>query len=144
MSGNDWSTQLKKIEREFDGLPPEPSLASIKMQTAAEHRAQQRSAELGAAARLFLVLALGAGVFLWPYARECGQGLFVYIGVKAMVVAAGIWVATHTWRHRIPRMHVLALLITLGGLILVAGELLPRTGYAAVDPQNLPQWMCGG
>ena len=27
MSENDWSTQLKKIEREFDGRPPEPSPA---------------------------------------------------------------------------------------------------------------------
>lgn len=146
MSGNEWSTQLRKIEREFDGLPPEPSPAAIKMQTEAERRAQQRAGErasaLGAAARLFLVLALGAGLSLWPYPRDCGQGLFVYIAVKAVLVAGGIWIATYTWRHRMPRMHALALLVTLSGLILVAAEVLPRTGYAAVDPQNLPQVWC--
>ena len=148
MSGNDWSTQLRKIEREFDGLPPEPSPAALKMQSEAERRAQQRAGErasaLGAAARLFLVLALGAGLTLWPYARECGQGLFMYVGVKAMLVAGGIWVATYTWRHRMPRMHALALVITLIGLAAVAAEVLPRTGYAAVDPQNLPQVWCTG
>ena len=28
MPQDDWSVQLKKIEREFEGLPPEPSRAS--------------------------------------------------------------------------------------------------------------------
>ena len=143
MSGNDWSTQLRKIEREFEGLPPEPSPALLKMQSESERRAQKRAEErasaMGAAARLFLVLALGAGLSLWPYAHECGQGLFVYIAVKAVLVAGGIWVATYTWRHRMPRVHMVSLLITLIGLVLIAAEVLPRTGYAAVDPQNLPQ-----
>ena len=146
MSGNDWKTQLRKIEREFDGLPPEPSPALLKMQSESERRAHQRAEErssaMGAAARLFLVLALGAGISLWPYARECGQGLFAYVGVKAVLVAGGIWVATYTWQHRMPRMHVVSLLITLIGLGLVAAEVLPRTGYATVDPQNLPQVWC--
>ncbi len=142
MSENDWSTQLKKIEREFDGLPPEPSRASMRMQSEAERRAQERSASLGAAARLFLVLALGGAISLWPYARSCGAGLFAFIGIEAMLVVGGIWVATHSWRHRLPRIHVLALIVALGGLVLIAAELLPRVGYAAVDPQALPQWMC--
>ena len=148
MSGNDWKTQLRKIEREFDGLPPEPSPALLKMQSESERRAQKRTEDrasaMGAAARLFLVLALGAGLSLWPYEHECGQGLFVYIAVKAVLVAGGIWVATYTWQRRMPRIHILSLLITLIGLVLIAGEVLPRTGYAAVDPQNLPQVWCAG
>ena len=42
MAQDDWSTQLKKIEREFDGLPPEPSLAMKKLQSEEERRAQER------------------------------------------------------------------------------------------------------
>ena len=147
MADNDWSTQLKKIEREFDGLPPEPSRAAVKMQTEAERRAQQRAidraAALGAAARLFLVVALGAGISLWPYARDCGQGLYTFIAVEAVLVLGGLWIASYTWRHRMPRTHVLGLLVTLSGLILIAAEVLPRTGYATVDPRNPPQWWCG-
>lgn len=142
MSENDWSTQLKKIEREFDGLPPEPSPGAVRMHTEAERRALERSASLGAAARLFLVLALGAAVSIWPYERHCGAGLLAFLGVEVMLMVGGIWVATYAWNYRLPRIHILALVVALGGLVLVAAEILPRTGYAAVDPQALPQWMC--
>jgi hypothetical protein len=146
MADNDWSTQLKKIEREFDGLPPEPSPASLRMQSEAERlnqqRAEQRSASLGAAARLLLVLALGVAISIWPYAHECGGGLFIYIAVELMLIVGGVWVAIYAWRHRLPRIHILSLLVALGGFILVAGDVLPRTGYAAVDPQDLPQVGC--
>jgi len=147
MSEHDWPTQLRKIEREFDGLPPEPSPAAVRAQTEAERRAQQRalerSAALGAAARLFLVLALGGAISLWPYPRECGQGLFTFIAVEAVLVAGGLWVASYTWRHRMARTHALALAVVLTGLILIAAEVLPRIGYATVNPRNPPQWWCG-
>jgi len=39
-------------------------------------------------------------------------------------------------------MHVLSLLIALTGLVLVATEILPRVGYAAVDPKHPPQFTC--
>jgi hypothetical protein len=143
MAENDWSSQLKKIEREFDGLPPEPSPAVLRMQSETERLNQQRSASLGAAARLFLVLALAAAISIWPYAHECGVGLLTYMAVELMVIVGGLWVAVYSWRHRLPRIHILSLLVALGGLILVALEVLPRTGYAAVDPQNLPQVWCG-
>ena len=142
MVESDWSTQLKKIEREFDGLPPEPSRSAVKMQTEAERRAEERSASLGAAARLFLVLALGAAISIWPYERHCGLGLFAFLGVETMLLVGGIWVATYAWRYRLPRIHVMSLVVALGGLVLIALELLPRIGYAAVDPQALPEWMC--
>lgn len=146
MAENDWSTQLRKIEREFDGLPPEPSPALRQMQSESERlnqqRARERSASLGAMARMFLVLALGAAISVWPYAHECGVGLSAYVGVEAMLFVGGVWVAVYSWRHRLPRIHIMSLLVALGGLILVAGEILPRTGYAAVDPQNLPQVAC--
>jgi hypothetical protein len=142
----DWSTQLKKIERQFDGLPPEPSPAFKKMQSEEERRAkervQQRTAMFGAGARLVLVFALFAALWFWPYARDCGGGLFSYIGVEGVIVAGGIWVGITTWKYRLPRMHALSLLVVLVGLGLIAADILPRTGYAAIDPKHPPQTWC--
>jgi hypothetical protein len=143
---NDWSTKLKKIEREFSGLPPEPSPAFKKLQSEEERRAQERAkqrvAALGAGARLILVFALFGALIVWPYANDCGGGLFGYIAAKAVIVAGGLWVAFTTWRARLPKMHALSLLIILVGLILIAGDVLPRTGYATVDPKHPPQLWC--
>ena len=146
MAQDDWSTQLKKIEREFDGLPPEPSLAMKKLQSEEERRAQervqQRAAMIGGGARLILVFALFAALIIWPYERECGVGFFEYLGVEVVIVVGGLWVAFTTWRYRLPKMHTLSLLIILTGLVLIAGELLPRIGYAAVDPKHPPHFSC--
>jgi hypothetical protein len=146
VADNDWSTQLKKIEREFSGLPPEPSPAFKKLQSEEERRAQekakQRGAAIGAWARLILVFALFGALIMWPYATDCGGGLFSYIAVKAVIVASGLWVAFTTWRARLPKMHILSLLVALTGLILIAGDVLPRTGYAIVDPKRPPQLWC--
>jgi hypothetical protein len=143
---DNWASQLKKIEREFDGLPPEPSPALQKMQSEAERRAkekaQQRAAMFGAGARLILVFALGAALIMWPYSRECGMGLFGYLGVEAVIVAGGLWVAVTTWRGRLAKMHALSLLIILAGLGLIAAEVLPRIGYATIDPKHPPQLWC--
>jgi hypothetical protein len=146
MPENDWSVQLKKIEREFDGLPPEPSHGMARMQTEAERRAQlksqQRSAFFGAMARLMLVVALGAALTMWPYGRECGQGLFGYVGVEAMMFIGGIWVAVSTWKSRLAKTHMLSLTLALASLVLIASEVLPRSGYAKVDPRHPPTWGC--
>ena len=146
MAQDDWSVQLKKIEREFDGLPPEPSPAMKKLQSEeerrAQERAQQRAAMFGGGARLILVFALFAALIIWPYERECGVGLFEYLGVELVIIVGGLWVALTTWRYRLPKMHTLSLLIILTGLILMAVEILPRIGYAAVDPKHPPQFSC--
>ncbi|MEP6550460.1 MAG: hypothetical protein ABJB95_04720 [Gemmatimonadales bacterium] len=146
MAQDDWSTQLKKIEREFEGLPPEPSPAYKKMQSEEERRAQERverrAAVIGASARLILVFALGVALAIWPYERECGSGLAGYLGVEAVIVVGGLWVAFTTWRARLARMHILSLLIVLAGLVLLAVDVLPRVGYASVDPKNPPRFSC--
>ena len=146
MVDNDWSVKLKKIEREFEGLPPEPSPAFKKMQSEeerrAQERAQQRAAMIGASARLILVFMLFVALAIWPYANECGSGLFGYLGTKAVIVAGGLWVAFTTWRARLAKMHALSLMIVLVGLILIAVDVLPRIGYATVDPKNPPQLWC--
>lgn len=146
MAQDDWSTQLKKIEREFDGLPPEPSPAFKKLQSEEERRAQERSqqraARINAGARLVLVFALGVALAFWPYERECGTDLFGFLGVELMIVVGGVWVAFTTWRYRLPRMHTLSLFIILTGLILLAAEVLPRVGYASVDSKHAPSFSC--
>lgn len=146
MVQDDWSTQLKKIEREFEGLPPEPSPAYKKLlseeEKRAQERARQRAASIGVTARLILVGAVAVSLAFWPYENDCGFGLFGFLGAEAVIVIGGLWVAITTWRARLPRMHILSLLITLGGLILMAGEVLPRIGYAAVDVKNPPHFSC--
>lgn len=146
MVEDNWASQLKKIEREFEGLPPEPSPAFRKLQSEEERRAkekaQQRTAMFGAGARLILVFALGAAIVMWPYSRECGWGWFGYVGVEGVIVLGGLWVASTTWRGRLPKMHALSLLIVLAGLVLIAAEVLPRIGYAASDPKHPPQMWC--
>ena len=143
---DDWSSQLKKIEREFEGLPPEPSPAFKKMQSEeqkrAQERAKQRAAAIGGGARLVLVGALGVALAFWPYENTCGSGLFGFLAAELVIIAGGLWVAVTTWRARLPRMHILSLLIALAGLVLVAIEILPRVGYAAVDPKHPPQFSC--
>lgn len=147
MTQNDeWAAQLKKIEREFEGLPPEPSPALKKMQSEeerrAQERAQQRAAKIGGGARLVLVAALFLALAFWPYERGCGLGLFEYLGVEAVIIVGGVWVALTTWRYRLPKMHTLSLLTILAGLVLMAMEILPRNGYAAVDPKHPPHFSC--
>lgn len=143
---NDWSVQLKKIEREFEGLPPEPSPAFKKLMSEeekrAQERAQQRKSLIGAWARLILVFALFGALAIWPYANDCGTGWFGYLGAEAVIVAGGLWVAFTTWRARLPKTHALSLSIVLVGLGLIASEVLPRTGYAVVDPKHPPQMWC--
>ena len=146
MADDDWSTKLKKIEREFQGLPPEPSPAFKKLQSEEERRAQERAkqrvAAMGAGARLILVFALFGALAIWPYENDCGSGLFGYLGTEAAIIAGGLWVAFTTWRARLPKMHALSLLIVLVGLVLIAAEVLPRTGYATVDPKHPPAFWC--
>jgi hypothetical protein len=143
---DDWSTQLKKIEREFEGLPPEPSPAFKKLQSEEQRRAkertQQRAAMIGGGARLVLVAALGVALAFWPYDNQCGLGLTGYLAVEVVIVIGGLWVAMTTWRARLPKMHILSLLIALTGMVLIAIEILPRVGYAAVDPKNPPSFGC--
>jgi len=143
---DDWSTQLKKIEREFEGLPPEPSPAYKKLQSEEEKRAKERAAQrvalIGVFARLILVAAVGVALLFWPYENGCGLGLFGFLGAETVIVVGGIWIGITTWRARLRRMHVVSLGITLVGLVLIAAQVLPRVGYAAVDAKNPPSFSC--
>lgn len=147
MTDIDWATELKKIEREYDGLPPEPTPADLTRKRVAERREQERlrttSLKLGAWARTALVMTLAAAINFWPYFRDCGVGLFAYLGAESVVAIGGLWMVAWSWSVRMPRAHALSVVMTLWGLGLLAAETLPRVGYARVaDPQNPPGWLC--
>ncbi|MEX2154721.1 MAG: hypothetical protein WD825_15370 [Gemmatimonadaceae bacterium] len=146
MSDINWNAEVRKLEREFVGLPPEPTPGELNARRTAERRVKERqdavNARIGATARLILVSALAGALYFWPYARACGAGLFAYLGVEALIPAGALWIVAFTWRHRMVKAHGLALLMLAGGLVLLAAQVLPRIGYAKVDAAHPQQWWC--
>ena len=146
MAAIDWKTELRKIEREFDGLPPEPSPAQVRAQRAAEAREKQekreRTERRGAWARLALVVVLAVTIVFWPYARSCGTGLLAYLSAETMVVVGGVWVTCRTWRLRMGRTHALAIGVALWGLLLIGHQVLPRVGYPGWPVADPSAWFC--
>jgi hypothetical protein len=146
VTGIDWSAQLKKIERQFDGLPAEPGESELPATRENERRQQQkaneREAVFGAVSRVVLVLSLGLAMAAWPYDRACGAGLLGYLAASAAIVAGGFWATVGTWRRHAPTLHALALLAMAWGIVLITAQVLPRVGYAKVEPGNGPAWRC--
>jgi hypothetical protein len=146
VTGIDWTAQLKKIERQFDGLPPEPTESDLRGKRETQRRSQQRTAEreaiFGSGSRVVLALSLGLAINAWPYNRACGVGLAGYIAAAAFIIAAGFWAAVGSWRARAPKLHAASLLVMAWGFVLVAAQALPRVGYARTEPGNGPAWRC--
>ena len=142
----DWKTELRKIEREMAGLPPERSPEELRAEREATRREQDRRAARravhGTAARLLLVLGLAAALPFWPYAARCGARLGVLGAAIATLLLAAVWVAACAWRRRLPRTYAVTLLLVLWALALGAREVLPRVGYAYADPARPPRLAC--
>ena len=145
MSGKDWDSELKKIDRMLEGASDEALLPAKNAPTPAaraEAVAKQKgTSTLGVMARLVLAVALGVGMLFWPYDARCGLGLAGYLAATGVVVGAGVWSSIWTWRHRSSRGHILSLLLILWGGVLGAIEILPRVGYAKPDAAR-PGWSC--
>jgi hypothetical protein len=169
VDGIDWSTELKKISREYDGLPPEPSPAK---QTAkqpakppvlsepkiAKPRPQPATStirefslelpsidippKVAVWARFALVACLAFAPVMWPYGRSCGGGLYMYMAACAMIVIGGLWVTLWTWHTGMALAHTLTLLLVLVGLVSFTAEILPRTGYAKPTLSHPAHWRC--
>lgn len=146
MSDIDWKTELRKVDREFSGLPPDLTAEQLREWRLADEAEQRRrdalNGAVGAWTRLLLVIALAAGLYFWPYARRCGPGLYGFVGAEAAVIVGGAWVASYSWRRRAGWAHVAAVLTLLAGVILVGLEVLPRAGYANPDPARPVDWNC--
>ena len=141
-----WAVELRKIEREFDGLPPEPTPIELRQKRDAERHERDRqdaaSASFGVYFRLTLVVCLAISLACWPYEVSCGAMLFGYLGAVVMLIVAGIWTATATFAHQMPRRHLAAVLVVLWGLVLGAAQVLPRIGYANPAPGRSISWSC--
>jgi hypothetical protein len=149
MASSNWDKELAKIDKQLGSLSDEALLektapnappASTKIETVGVTRT---TTTLGVMARLGLATALGVGMYFWPYSARCGAGLIAYLGAVGVVMAAGVWSAMWTWRHRSAAGHTLSLLLILWGGILGAREVLPKLGYAIPSEAHPASWMCG-
>ena len=147
MSQTDWDRELKRIEREFESGSPDPIIRLDNTRKAGgRHAREQRKTSVGAMAvwvRVALVVALAVGMYFWPYPRACGAGLFAYMGAATLVGTGALWAAASSWQARLARAHAASMLMFIVALALLATQILPRVGYAAVDPASPPSWMCG-
>lgn len=141
MSEVDWKSKLREIEREYDGLPPEPSPSAQRAKKMAEQAAKDRVSRRWVLVRVVLVLALSAGIVFWPYEAACGLGLSGYLAAIATVALGGIWIAVLSWHHRMPVTHAVSMLVLIWGLAILARETLPRIGYARPDAARAA-WRC--
>jgi hypothetical protein len=66
----------------------------------------------------------------WPYAHECGFRLFFYVVGVTTLLATGAWSGLFSWYHHLGIAHLVSLAVVVTGLVLGAGVILPRVGYA--------------
>ena len=151
MAERDWTKEMAKIDRQLESISdealfPTKSGAAKGPKAAAEKaenlEKQRTTSTWGVFLRLLLSVALGVGIYFWPYDARCGVGLFGYLAAVGVVTASGIWSAVWTWRHRSARGHMLSLLLILWGTTLGAMEILPRIGYAKTDTLHPSTWTC--
>ena len=146
MSEIDWKAELRRTEREFAGLPPEPTAEQIRLWRIEEEAERRRrdalNGAVGAWTRLLLVIALTAGLYFWPYPRACGAGLDAFLGAESAVVIGGAWVTAYSWRRRAGRAHIASFVLVLVGVAMIALEVLPRIGYAKPNPLQPAAWEC--
>ena len=145
MGASDWDKELAKIDKQLESVsdrelaPPAPAPGRP---ARAEPTRAKTASTLGVFALILVAFALAVALVFWPYPKRCGNDLVVYLIAVAVVAVAGWWSAFWTWRHRVAKAHVLALLLILWGLVLGAVEVLPRVGYARPDIDHPTMWMC--
>lgn len=133
----DWDKELADVDRAIQKMkapltpPPSPQVGVPRQPVVPAPRESTRAGRLATWLRVVLVLLLGAAAPFWPYPRQCGLNLFMYLGVIGLVVLAGTWGAASSWNRRMGLPHVLSILTIIWGLALIASEVLPRIGYAA-------------
>jgi hypothetical protein len=141
-----WAVELRKIEREYDGLPPEPTATDVRQRRDAERKERERqeaiSASFGVYFRLTLVISLAVSLAAWPYDVSCGPMLFGYLAAVAVLIVAGVWTAFATFKYQMAWRHLIALTMIVWGSVLAAVEVLPRIGYAIPTPGHGATWSC--
>ena len=144
MEETDWKRELRR--RDFEGLPSEITAEQIRAMRLEQgwegSHPDQGSAALAGAARIVLVTALLAALHWWPYASDCGASLAGLVGAQGMIAVGGLWAAVFAWQRRLAKTHVLALALLLTGLVLVAAQVLPRTGHVTIAGVHATAWRC--
>jgi hypothetical protein len=147
MPPSNWDKELAKIDKQLESmsdealLPAKPNASPT--EKVAAQTIQRETTTFGVMMRLLLATALGVGMVFWPYSARCGAGLFGYLAAVGVLMAAGMWSAVWTWKHRSAKAHILSLLLTLWGGTLAATEILPRIGYAIPTEAHPAAWICG-
>jgi hypothetical protein len=145
VSDIDWNVELRKIVREYDGLPPENSRTQLRLQKiqeiAAKDRFYERLTVIGIWTRLILIAALGLSLFWWPYGSHCGMPLTGYLLSNVVVIVGAVILAVHGWRDR-----MLGIFLGSTGCVVVAWtvialNVLPRLGYSPAGGTSLG-WRC--
>ena len=145
MSDIDWSVELRKIEREYDGLPPERTRTQIRLEKireiTAKERFQERLGVFGVLARMALVGALAVSLFWWPYRHDCGFPLAAFLASHLMVIVAGSALAVRTWRDRLAWPFGASILFAAIAWTVIAVHTLPRLGYPS-SMSSASGWSC--
>jgi hypothetical protein len=143
----DWDKELAEIDKVIAKQPvggPKPAgpgapAALPAPRSAAVPPVTRGRAALGGWVRVLLGVAVATGVAVaWPYRHTCGILLYGYLAASAGVLLAGLWGAVASWKRRMALAHLIALLVTLTGAVLVAKVILDRSGY----PKTPSTWSC--
>ncbi|HEV8148878.1 MAG TPA: hypothetical protein VGP61_01705 [Gemmatimonadales bacterium] len=143
----DWDKEMAEIDKLMAKQPAAPAPSPPALRAAAVPASRPVSAapvavgrdRLTTWVRVLLGIAVAAGVTLaWPYAHVCGLPLYGYLAALAGVVVAGLWGVVHSWKRRLALAHVISLLVTLWGALLLGKATLDRTGY----PRHPAAWKC--
>lgn len=149
MSSRDWDKELAKIDKHLatvsdDQLLERKAPGAVQPARGADLAAPSAGgappAKWGVLVRVGLAVALAVGVPFWPYASRCGLWLAGYLATLGVMIVAGGWAAVSTWRGRMGRAHLVALLVVAWAAALSAKEVLPRIGYAK-DAARV-DWTC--
>lgn len=149
MSDIDWNVELRKIVREYDGLPPERSRTQIRLQKIQEIVARDRALgrlndQLTVVAfwvRYVLVGVLTLSLFWWPYGHRCGFPLVAFLLANVIVIAAGLVLAVETFREQMVRAFILSTLFVATAWTVIAVHTLPRLGYNPLGATHIA-WSC--
>ncbi len=112
--------------------PRRPSVSAVSV--ARPHR----DARVGTWGRISVGVLIAIGMLQWPYDHACGFDLGFYLTAVAMVVVSAGWGSVFSWKNRMPMAHVVSQMLLLWGLVLGAGQVLPRVGYT----KELATWRC--
>ena len=88
--------------------------------------------------RVGLGIVLGAAITQWPHLSECGFPLLGLFAALLAVALTGVWASAWAWKIRMGVAHMLGLVVLGWGIVLIAGQVLPRVGYA----QSQAAWRC--